>query len=291
MNSQPKTVKEIQSIFSKALSIQYEQEEIRNFISLSFEHLLNYNRMDLHLKFAELVDETTVAKFESIVSGLLEERPIQYLLGTSEFFGLKFLVNNQVLIPRQETEELVHWVIQDFKLSKVPIAILDIGTGSGCIAISLKKQLIDAQVTAYDISQEALNTAQRNAAENEVEIDFQLRDILAEATAQIELKQFDCIVSNPPYVLRSESKFMAANVLNHEPHLALFVQDNNPLLFYEAIAKFAQHRLKKEACIYFEINESLANQLKALMELYGFNSIEIRKDMNGRDRMMKAKKK
>ena len=288
MNLKPKTVKEIQSHFLNSLSLQYDEEEIRNFIFLTFEHLLNFNRMDLQLKSDVLLNEHYVEQINAIVTGLKEEKPIQYLLGSCEFYGLNFFVNEHVLIPRQETEELVNWVLQDFKQSSSPLSMLDIGTGSGCIAIAVKKNLPAVHLSAYDISLDALNTARKNADRNEVQIDFQQIDILNPDTAIKEEKRFDVIISNPPYVLASESKFMAANVLNHEPHLALFVQDKNPLLFYEAIATFAQQRLKQGGWLYFEINEAMAKAMQAMLELKGFLAIETRKDMNGRDRMMKA---
>jgi release factor glutamine methyltransferase len=230
--------------------------------------------------------------FKNILTQLLTGKPIQYILGITEFYGLPFKVNPNVLIPRPETEELVEWIITEGERLKVKGErfsgnILDIGTGSGCIAISLKKNLPEAQISAIDISEGALKTAQENAELNTVNVNFILTDIL-HIKSEIEIPKSDIIVSNPPYVTLEDKKQMHTNVTDFEPHTALFVPEDDPLLFYRAIADFALTNLTPGGLLFFEINESLGKETVQLLQDKGFINIELRQDMSGRDRMIKA---
>jgi len=265
---------------------------------LTFEKYLNFSRIDLSQKSDFQIDEDLTKKFYQVVEELIENKPIQYILGDCEFYGLGFRVDESVLIPRQETEELVDWIINDFKVGKSlqgskiadTIGILDIGTGSGCIAISLKKNLSGANVMGLDISSEAIKLATYNAGFNQTDIEFLQEDILNEVTWNKLPTQLSCIVSNPPYVLHSEKSKMQKNVINYEPHLALFVDDNDALLFYNAIAKFAMQNLKSKANLYFEINEAYGMETMNMLVKIGFENVLLRKDLNGKDRMIRATK-
>lgn len=236
---------------------------------------------------AEILTIAAQQKLEVIISRLARKEPVQYVLGMADFYGLKFKVNPDVLIPRQETEELVHWIIEAHK--KTPsIRILDIGTGSACIAVSLKKQLPQAEVWALDVSAKALAIARQNAESNGVEIQFVEADILAENTWQ-DLPKFDIIVSNPPYITRSEQHLMPDWVLNYEPPLALFVAaDADALIFYKKIAKLALQKLNTKGQLYYEINEFYGKQAKAMLEKFSFQEVILQKDMEGKDRMIRV---
>jgi release factor glutamine methyltransferase len=225
-------------------------------------------------------------KFLKAITRLKNYEPIQYIIGDTEFYGLVFKVNPSVLIPRPETEELVDWIIKDCEDDK-KINILDIGTGSGCIAISLAKNLPNAKVFALDVSNEALKTANQNAINNGVEVEFIEADILSYNSLDI---QFDLIVSNPPYVRELEKQMMSANVLDHEPHLALFVEDDDALLFYRKITDVAADILKPNGQLFFEINESLGESTKQLLDNSNYKNIELKKDIFEKDRMIKAVK-
>lgn len=218
---------------------------------------------------------------------LLKHRPLQYVLNEAWFYGLKFQVNESVLIPRPETEELVDWIINDVQSAKQnqSLRILDIGTGSGCIPISLCKH-IAATVTGIDLSATALQTANSNAVLNQTPINFVKLDFLDESTWN-QLGAFDIIVSNPPYIKQSEKEQMHKNVLEHEPHLALFVPDNDALIFYRKILSFAQSHLSKEGTVYVEINQQLGKETAALFTENGFN-FELKKDMSGNERMVRG---
>ena len=229
-------------------------------------------------------------RIESILKRLKTGEPVQYILGHTEFFGLPFNVNPSVLIPRPETEELVEWILDSWRLAvggwHKPYNILDIGTGSGCIAISLKKNL-NAEVSAIDISAGALNTAKENAELNDVEVNFILADIL-NLKSEIGSSKFEIIVSNPPYVTLEDKKQMHINVNDFEPHNALFVPQEDPLIFYKAIADFAAKRLENGGLLFFEINENYGEEIIELLNGKQFNNIELRKDMSGKYRMAKA---
>lgn len=268
--------------FKEELKDVYEEEEVKSIFSLSVEHLLQLRRSQLMLNWEKEPEPEILRSFFSILEGLKAQKPIQYLLGEAFFYGAIFKVNEAVLIPRPETEELVDWILEEKAEGQV---VVDFGTGTGCIAISLKKHLKDASVTAVDISEEALRIASENALINQTEVSFIHADILTFQSGT----EFDIIVSNPPYITEQERAAMHQNVLAHEPHLALFVTDERPLLFYEAVADFALRNLKKNGALYFEINEYLAKETIQMLKDKSFISIQLRKDMQGKDRMIRAR--
>ena len=281
-------LKDIQNKFHSELSLIYPKEEIDNFFFMLTEAYYGISRLKLAIDVA-----IEVGKPESILNALnslKEEKPIQYILGEAEFFGLPFKVSEDVLIPRPETEELVEWIVgchPECSEESRGLQILDIGTGSGCIAISLAKKLPKAKVYALDVSKGALQVAKQNAELNRVDVEFIEDNILRPKTVDRGLK-FDVIVSNPPYVREKEKELMRPNVLENEPHLALFVEDDNPLLFYDAICGFAKRNLKDDGALYFEINEYLGKDMLQLLKDYNFNSIELKQDIFNKDRMVKG---
>lgn len=270
----------------------YESDEAKILFSLAAEQVLAMSTSRLMMQKDEAISFINMQKLLSILNDLQIGKPIQHILGEAHFYGLVFKVNENVLIPRPETEELVEWIISvcstQFSVnsyeSPKKLSMLDIGTGSGCIPITLKKHLPNTQVTTLDISADAIAVAKQNAIQIGVEINFITADIL---TFQSEEK-FDFIVSNPPYIRDLEKIEMHNNVLLHEPHLALFVSDENPLIFYKAIADFAKTNLKPNGKLFFEINEYLGKETVDMLFSKGFNNIELRKDMQGKDRMVKA---
>ena len=271
-------VRDIRPFFLEKLASVYGEKEANSMAYWSIESVLGFSKSDCIIQQDTLVSETQKLKLLEIVSRLAEEEPLQYILGTAEFMSLEFKVNKHTLIPRPETEELVHWVLQeDFK------SALDIGTGSGCIAISLAKQ--SKAISALDFSKEALEVAKDNAKNNEVVIDFIHADILQKPALQ---QTFDVIVSNPPYVLESDKKLMHANVLKHEPHTALFVSDKEALVFYNSITDFAKNHLNENGKLFFEIHEKKGGEVLQMLQEKGFTKLELRKDMQGKDRMVKA---
>ncbi|RED45896.1 peptide chain release factor N(5)-glutamine methyltransferase [Seonamhaeicola aphaedonensis] len=278
-------LRDIQNKFHNELTSIYSKEEIDNFFYLLTESYFDTSRLQLALNFEAEIDnpETIMTALEL----LKKEKPIQYILGETEFYGISLKVNEHVLIPRPETEELVNWIIQEFKDQNSELKVLDIGTGSGCIAISLSKNLPNTKVYALDVSKEALKVARYNAELNKVEIQFIEDDILKPKTKD-QSPRFDVIVSNPPYVRVREKPLMKANVLDYEPHLALFVEDNNPLLFYKAICEYSKKNLKESGTLLFEINEYLGNEMLQLLKDYNFKSIELKKDIFNKDRMIKG---
>jgi release factor glutamine methyltransferase len=228
-------------------------------------------------------------KINDILLQLLTGKPIQYILGYAEFYGLKFIINPAVLIPRPETEEFVQWAVSSGQWAVGSGHILDIGTGSGCIAISLAKNLPGAGVSAIDISPEALQTAKQNAKLNEVYVNFIQVDILN--TSAIAIPHSEIIISNPPYVTLADKHQMHTNVTDFEPHSALFVPEDDPLIFYKAIADFALTNLTPKGLLFFEINEGYGVEIIELLESKGFKNVELRKDMSGKDRMIKAQRR
>lgn len=277
-------LKEYKIDFIEALIPIYDQEEIESFFHIIAEFLHQKKRIDLALETNFLITEKELEKWSSILAELKQERPIQYILGETEFYGLRFLVNENTLIPRPETEELVELILNENSKKKIPNPkILDIGTGSGCIAISLAKNLPDAEVFALDVSEKALETAKKNSEINKVEVEFLHQSILE--TEDLK-QQFDIIVSNPPYVRNFEKEEIKKNVLEYEPHLALFVEDNNALLFYRKIAQLAQKNLSENGKLYFEINQYLGKETVELLQNLNFKKIELIKDVYGNDRMI-----
>ncbi|MDC6364973.1 peptide chain release factor N(5)-glutamine methyltransferase [Muricauda sp. AC10] len=283
-------LKEIKAIFHDELKQYYPQEEIDAFFYEIIEHYLGLERFVLVLQpNLTIIKEEEQPLFEALAQ-LKLEKPLQYVLGKAHFMDLELEVNEAVLIPRPETEELVHWILEDWQTkSSRDINILDIGTGSGCIAIALAKSLSNAKVYALDVSEKALEVAQRNAAKNGVAVDFVHGDILQTTKVKFEQK-FDIIVSNPPYVRELEKNEIKKNVKDFEPHLALFVPDNNPLRFYKAILEFAKENLVDSGKMYFEINQYVAMETKALMDAHNFSEIELRKDIFDNYRMLKGNK-
>jgi len=268
------------------LKDSYPAEEVESFIRMIFSWLKNYSLTDLILKKDDQLNNDDHDKIFEIVTRLKKYEPIQYIFGEAEFYGLKFQVSEHVLIPRPETEELVDWIIKD--QPHTGARILDVGTGSGCIPISLKKNLPETIVSACDVSGDALNIAHRNAELNQTEVYFFELDILA--STQTELPhQIDILVSNPPYIRLSEQELMQENVLDFEPHLALFVENDKPLLFYEALALFGQKNLTPGGLIYWEINEAFGPQCCDLLMKTGYSDVSLRKDLNGKDRMVKGR--
>lgn len=278
-------ISDLKSIFKKTLSELYPSEEIQSFFNILSEKYLNLSRIEIALNPEKTISATEAEKFQKAILRLQNYEPIQYIIGETEFYGLPFKVNKHTLIPRPETEELVEWILSGFPPSGAR-GILDIGTGTGCIAISLAKNLPNAKISALDISEEALKIAEANAKLNKVEVNFFQTDILAAETLP---KHYDVIVSNPPYVRELEKKQMQQNVLKYEPHSALYVKDEDPLLFYRAISRLAKNHLNPGGKLFFEINEYLAYEMTELLKAAGFKNIEIKKDIYGKDRMLKCK--
>lgn len=281
-------IKQYRTQFIKELSPFYDAYEAESFFYLILEDKHKLRQIDLALNHELTFSDSDFVVWDSLLAQLKKEVPIQYLLGKTNFYGLDFEVNENVLIPRPETEELVEWIInENSKAEKSKtIKILDIGTGSGCIAISLAKNIPNARVYAMDVSKKAIETAKRNAINNKTDVTFILQDVL---NAE-ELKcNFDIIVSNPPYVRNLEKEEIKKNVLDYEPHLALFVEDNDALIFYRKIAALAQNNLLEDGQLYFEINQYLGDEMKDLLEKMNFKSIELRKDIYDNDRMIFGK--
>jgi len=281
-------LKDIQNIFHKELDATYGKNEVDSFFYLLIAHYFKLPKYITALEPEHNLSKDGEIKMFAALSELNNERPIQYILGETEFCGLPFKVNANVLIPRPETEELVQWVVDEHRDKNS--YVLDIGTGSGCIAISIAKQLTNSKVCALDVSKSALDLAQQNAIFNNAIIEFVHADILNSQFIDSELKQtkFDIIVSNPPYVRELEKTKMKPNVLDNEPHLALFVADETPLLFYKKIMLLAKTVLNKPGNLYFEINENYGEEICNLLKRENFQNIELRKDIYGKDRMVKA---
>jgi release factor glutamine methyltransferase len=289
-------LKTFKSKLLQELSAIYDEQEIESFFYLLLESYHGKKRIDLALNPEMEMDASQLVKWEGALSELKNQKPIQYIIGETEFYGLPFLVNENTLIPRPETEELVELIVVESRKSEVEsLKILDIGTGSGCIAISLAKNLPNAEVFAVDVSEKALAVAKKNAEINKVKVNFVNADILkindlAELpTSNIQYPtHFDIIVSNPPYVRNLEKAEIKPNVLEFEPHLALFVEDTDALLFYRKIAHLATKNLAQNGKLFFEINQYLGKETAELLEDLGFKSIELKKDIYGNDRMIQS---
>ena len=276
--------------FVEHISLNYNELEARAIGRLVFECYLNISATDFALNRDIRISESKIIELWRVLKQLNNDVPVQYITGQAFFRELVLEVNNNVLIPRSETEELVEWVVEDFsEMGHNPnrsLQLWDIGTGSGAIAISLAKELKDSRVFASDINQEALEVARKNAERNQTSVDLWLHDILKDPVPE---KSFNCIVSNPPYVRESEKAFMQKNVLDYEPHQALFVSDNDPLLYYSSIVSAAKATLTPTGALYVEINESLGSETAKLFGQNGFLAVEIRKDIHGKERMVKGK--
>ncbi|MEZ4874559.1 MAG: peptide chain release factor N(5)-glutamine methyltransferase [Flavobacteriaceae bacterium] len=279
------TLKELKHQFHNELKDIFPFQEIDSFYFLTVEKELGFSKSKVLLMANEPMSLGESIAVHKVLTRLKKQEPIQYILGETEFYGMPFKVTPATLIPRPETEELVDWMVSDNENRRSAFTILDIGTGSGCIAIALAKHLPNAQVTALDVSNAALTVATRNAQINKVAVSLLPMDIL-KANALPET--FDIIVSNPPYVRVSEKTEMQKNVLDFEPASALFVEDAHPFLFYSKIAQLAQRHLKPNGLLYFEINEYLSKELVEVLGKEHFKSIEVRKDVFGKDRMIKC---
>ena len=280
-------IKEYRTQFIQNLTALYGEDEAESFFYLILENQQQLKRIDLALQPDLILSTDALKVWDQFLQQLKNEIPVQYVLGNTSFFGLDFEVNNAVLIPRPETEELVEWILNSLQstVTNQKVKIIDIGTGSGCIAISLAKNIPTAHVTALDVSVDALATAQKNAQNNQVTVAFKNQNILETYDLQ---EQFDVIVSNPPYVRNLEKQEIKNNVLHHEPHLALFVENDNALIFYKKIADLAQKNLKPNGFLFFEINQYLGKETVDLLEKLNFKNIELRKDIYGNDRMIRC---
>lgn len=277
-------LKNYRTYFIEKLTPLYDVMEAESFFAICLEEIKGWKRVDVALNPDAELSVEEVDKWNAVLQQLELLKPIQYIFGHTYFYGLDFEVNENTLIPRPETEELVEWIIHENKNRGV-IKVLDIGTGTGCIAIALAKHLPDAQVFAIDVSAEALAVAKRNAARNNVNVTFIQQDILA---AQTLPEQFDVIVSNPPYVRNLEKAEIKQNVLDYEPHLALFVDDNDALVFYQKIALLAKANLPQNGKLYFEINQYLGAETIKMLEDMQFTAVVLRKDIYGNDRMISS---
>ena len=282
------------------LAESFDEREASNLFKYALEDY--YKKRFLDIKNYDIEDDE-LEELNYIFEEISNHYPIQYIFNKAEFYGLEFYVDEQVLIPRPETEELVHWVISEgesesesenenykdnTKLNTTSISLLDIGTGSGCIPIAIKKNKPNWNVAAIDISENALEVARVNALKHHTEIYFFQADILSVDSKDTRLTTYDIIVSNPPYIPRKEKELMSTSTVHFEPHLALFVEDENPLLFYDKIADFSKQHLTKNGKLYFELNEFNANDVKKLLHQKGFQNIQIKKDFAGKDRMLRC---
>ena len=275
------TLKNYQDLFFKKLNTKINKNELEEFFFWLIEHYCDVNRMKYILNPDFNLDKNQELKLLNAINSLKKNMPIQYIIGESEFLNLKFLLNKFVLIPRPETEELVSWILSESPKNK---SILDIGTGSGCIAVSLAKFSDSCQVSAWDIDRGTLDLATENALKNKVKVYYEIQDIKSIKSN----KKFDIIVSNPPYITLEEKKLIKKNVLLFEPHKALFVYDKNPLFYYVKIIQFAKKSLKKNGLLFFEISERMKDDILKLLNKEGFHDIELKKDFRSKDRMVKV---
>lgn len=272
-----------QTYFNQQLQTLYDEEERKALFAIVMEEVLNYSRADVVLNRAEELKPEIEVRLAEIISHLQKEIPVQYIFEKGYFYGYDFKVTPATLIPRRETEELVEWILEEMnKQPEKKWKVLDIGTGSGCIPITIKKEFPLAEVSAIDVSIEALKVAQENANHLEADVKFLHQDILI--TKQLE--NYDLIVSNPPYVRNLEKQEIKNNVLQNEPHLALFVENEDPLIFYRKITHLAKESLSENGLLYFEINQYLGKEMIELVST-SFKNVELKKDLQGNDRMMK----
>ncbi len=285
MRIKTNTLKSVRDFFDAELHPFFEREEIRFYFYWCCEHFLNLSKTQVISDPDFRISESMLLKFNFAIKDLKAHKPIQYVLGSCDFAGLRLDVTPDVLIPRPETEELVRKISEENP--NFSGSVLDICTGSGCIALALKKQFPNANVQGLDISEKAIGVAKENARKNDLNVDFFVGDILDMDTISQKL---DLIVSNPPYVRNSEKKQMQANVLDYEPYLALFVDDEDPLVFYRAIINFAQEHLNPKGKIYFEINENFGREIKEMMEFSGGSEISVCRDFRGKERFVVSDK-
>lgn len=280
-NFTPMKLGELEKHFVLELRHLYDDSEAQELFSLAAEHVLEVSTTKLRMLKPVFLPLDHLNALRNILNELKNGRPIQHILGEAHFYGLVFKVSKNVLIPRPETEELIYWITETY-VGKTNLKILDIGSGTGCIPIVLNKNLQDSEVLSIDVSPEAILIAQENAEKLHAKVDFQLADIFKFDSE----RKFDVIVSNPPYIRDLEKRDMHTNVLEHEPHLALFVSDDDPLVFYRAIADLAKTNLCENGKLFFEINSYLGVEMIEMLKAKGFKNIELRKDMQGNDRML-----
>lgn len=278
------TLKQLKNYFAEELKTAYPKEELFSFFDMLSFHYLGFSRAQAVLEANKTLAVKQHDRFMQAIDRLKKNEPIQYIIGHAHFYGLSLKVTPDTLIPRPETEELVEWILKDAR-GKKGLQVLDLCTGSGCIALALALNLNESVVKALDLSKEALEVAQQNAASLEATVQFVSANILTESPS---LGGFDVMVSNPPYVRNSEKKLMAANVLDFEPNEALFVSDQNPLLFYQAIGQYAIKYLNKGGVLYLEINEYLSEELMSLLRSLGFTQLELKNDLYNKPRMIKC---
>lgn len=284
---QTNSVQAVKAYFKERLQNQFSESEMKAMLKVAICERLKLSSADYLLCDSNLLSESDLLYFRSIVKRLQNNEPFQYIIGQTEFFGLELKSDSRALIPRPETEELVEWVME---VAAPENALIDFCTGSGCIALALKNQLPKATVYGTDVSKEALELSKENANSLNLDVSFIQHDALSDQLPSTLTEQsIDIIVSNPPYIPELDKQEMQANVLDFEPHLALFVENDNALIFYKAIASQAARLLKKNGLLFFEIHERLAVETKEAIEALGFVDVEIRKDLQGKDRMIKAR--
>jgi len=282
------TIEEARKEVNNSIATIYEKSEADNITEIVMEHITRWSRPERILNKEIPLSFTQKKLLSQIILRLEQHEPIQYLINEAWFAGMIFYVDKNVLIPRPETEELLDWIVKDVRSDTSNIKkMLDVGTGSGCIAIALKNKIPNAEIWGCDVSDEALNVARMNADALNATIDFVPLDFLDPGQRK-QLPHVDIIVSNPPYIPQSDKNEMKKNVLEFEPATALFVPDNDSLVFYNAIADFGKEKLNGNGNIYVEIHENLGEQVKNLFKLKGYSFAELRKDMQGKDRMVKA---
>ena len=288
------TVEELYKNFVGRLKTIYEEREANNITDWVFENVTGVKRLDRISNKQQSIGSSKIEQLNGALQQLLQHKPVQYVLGEAWFYKMKLTVNQQVLIPRPETEELVEWAVEEIRNKKLVIknkkleqlSILDIGTGSGCIAISLKKEMPDVEVVAAEINKDALSVAKENAEDQKVRINFLQLDFLDEASWS-SLRSFNIIISNPPYIPHNEKSKLAKHVVEHEPHVALFVTNDDPFIFYRKIAAFADKHLMERGKVFVEVHEDYSNEVQQIFAQKNFTT-EIKKDIYGRDRMIKA---
>jgi len=281
-------IKDIRDHYYNELKKTFPPQEAAKMLEIIIEDLLQISKMKIMLHPETRISESELLKVHFACKEIKDHKPVQYITGRTNFCGLDLVLNKHVLIPRPETEELVEWILSETSEEKT-LSILDIGTGSGAIALSLKKHRESFDVSACDISKDALRIAKKNVNNSGLSIQLIEADILNQDSWPL-FQEYDLIVSNPPYVTNAEKAQMQANVLDYEPHLALFVADENPLQFYRSILEFSKIHLKKGGKIFFEINESFGSEMISLLEKFNFGNTSLKNDLSGRNRMISGKK-
>ena len=289
MLSKGATVVEIKHYFQEKLASHFSDREVKFIVKTILCRRLNYSSIDLLTRNDAIISLSDIQYFQKVIDRLLEGEPFQYIAETTFFYNIDLKIDKRALIPRPETEELVDWIVSDFK-NKKSLHILDVGTGSGCISLALKNEMPNWKITGIDISKEAISLAQANAKCLNLVVDFHQLDVFEIEKTELKKLKFDVIVSNPPYIPKSDESKMKNHVLHHEPQQALFVGDEDPLIFYKKIASIAKLQLNDEGTLYLEINEDLGEATIDLLKKMGFKNCQLRQDLQGKDRMIRAKK-